>query len=114
FQIFSNKCVDLIRKVTNNKQRVHQSVGTPELLTHLPDTARAVIEKLIVQEEIEKMKQFFGRIGEKCKEILLLFEDGYTDEEIAQRLSYSNAAVVKTTRTRCREKLKNLFAEHDK
>src|SRR5215471_6857452 len=46
FQIFHNKCVDLIRKITNNKQQVYKSAVTPELLGHLPETAKNVIEKL--------------------------------------------------------------------
>src|SRR4051794_22603383 len=52
FQIFHNKCVDLVRKISNNKQQVHHSTATPELLSHLPDTVKNVIEKLIDQEKI--------------------------------------------------------------
>jgi RNA polymerase sigma-70 factor (ECF subfamily) len=36
FQIFSNKCIDLVRKTTTNKEQVHRSVTTPELLLQLP------------------------------------------------------------------------------
>src|SRR3954447_9060865 len=98
YQIFHNKCVDLIRKITNNKQQVHQSVGTPELLSHLPENARTGIEQLIDQEQIGTIKQYLETIGEKCKEVLLLHADGYSDLQIAEQLSYNNAAVVKTTR----------------
>jgi RNA polymerase sigma-70 factor (ECF subfamily) len=45
-------------------------------------------------------------LGDKCRQILLLFEDGFTDREIALELSYNSAAVAKTTRIRCIEKLK--------
>lgn len=117
FQVFSNKCIDLIRKKTTIKEKVHQSEGEPELLSHLPDTAKSVIEKLIDQQKIIAIKQYLEVIGEKCKEILLLFEDGYTDHEIAKKLAYSNAAVVKTTRSRCleriKEKMKNIFINHE-
>lgn len=106
FQIFSNKCIDLIRKKTTNKQKVHQSVGEPELLSYLPDGAKTVIEKIIDRQKLMAIKQYLEVIGEKCKEILLFFEDGYTDVEIAERLSYNNAAVAKTTRLRCLEKMK--------
>src|SRR6476620_5856910 len=30
FQIFHNKCVDHIRKITNTKQKIHKSTVTPE------------------------------------------------------------------------------------
>lgn len=113
YQVFRNKCVDLIRKITNNKQRVHQSVSSPELLSHLPDTAKTVIEKLVDREKIEAVKRYLETIGEKCRDILLLFEDGYSDEEIAGKLSYNSAAVAKTTRLRCREKIKKLITRHE-
>src|SRR6476620_12505143 len=58
FQIFHNKCVDLIRKITNNKQKVYKSVTTPELLSHLPETVKNVIEKLIDQEKISMVLQY--------------------------------------------------------
>ena len=113
FQIYSNKCVDIIRKITNNKQRVNKSAAEPELLNHLPDAARNAIERLIDLEKIKSIKECLDTIGEKCKEILLLFEDGYTDKEIAEKLSFHNPAVAKTTRLRCRKKIKSLFFDNE-
>lgn len=109
FQIFLNKCVDQVRKNATNKQSANQSWSEPELLSHLPDHVKSVIEKLIDGESIAAVKQSFEIIGDKCKEILLLFEGGYSDKEIAEKLTYSNPAVAKTTRLRCREKLKNIY-----
>lgn len=106
FQIFSNKCIDLVRKNTTNKQQVHQTMAIPELLVQLPDHARIIVEKLIDRQKQEAIKEQLKHIGEKCREILLLFEDGFTDKEIAEQLAYNNAAVAKTTRLRCLEKLK--------
>ena len=113
FQIFSNKCIDLVRKKTTIKGRVHQSAVEPELLTHLPDATKTIIEKLIDRQKIVAIREHLEEIGQKCKEVLLYFEDGYTDNEIAEKLGYNNAAVVKTTRLRClekiRERLKSAF-----
>lgn len=113
FQIFHNKCVDLIRKISNNKQQVHHSAATPELLNHLPDTVKSVIEKLIDQEKITRVTEYLDAIDEKCKEILLLSAEGYTDKDIAEKLAYNNAAVAKTSRLRCREKVNKLLTTHE-
>lgn len=109
FQIYTNKCIDLVRKRMAAKDSVHHSASAPELLGQLPDSAKSVVEKLIHQQKVQQVRQFLNMIGEKCKEILLLFEDGYTDGEIALQLKYNNAAVVKTTRLRCLEKIKMKF-----
>jgi RNA polymerase sigma-70 factor (ECF subfamily) len=106
FQIFSNKCIDLVRKNTTNKQQVHRPVTTPDLLLQLPDEARAAVELLIEEQRMHAIKEQLKNIGDKCREILLLFEDGFTDKEIAEELSYNSPAVAKTTRIRCIEKLK--------
>ncbi len=113
FQIFSNKCIDLVRKSTTNKQQVHQTMAIPEMMSQLPDNTRIIIEHLIDRQKQEAIKFNLEAIGQKCRDILLLFEDGLTDREIAEELEYNNAAVAKTTRLRCleklREKVKPLF-----
>lgn len=117
FQIFSNKCIDLIRKKTTNKQRVNQSWGEPELLSYLPDSSRSIIEKLIEQQKLQEIREHLEVIGEKCKEILLLYEDGYSDKEIAEKLAYNSASVAKTSRLRCldkiKEKMKSAIINHE-
>lgn len=110
FQIFSNKCIDLVRKNMAVKQSVHQPSVVPELLGQLPDATKSVVEKIIERQKVEEVKRYLDEIGNKCKEILLLFEDGYTDNEIAKKLEYNNAAVVKTTRLRCLDRIKQKFS----
>lgn len=116
-QIFSNKCIDLVRKKTTNKEKVHHGTAEPELLGYLPDKTKSIVEKLVDQQKIQAVKQHLETMGEKCREILLLFEDGYTDREIAEQLQYNSAAVAKTTRLRCldkiKEKMKHLFTQHE-
>jgi RNA polymerase sigma-70 factor (ECF subfamily) len=106
FQIFSNKCIDLVRKITTNKQQVHQTMPMPELLNQMPDHAKTIIEQLINQQKQEAIQTNLDAIGQKCRAVLLLFEDGLTDREIAEELEYNSPAVVKTTRLRCLEKLR--------
>ena len=111
YQIFSNKCIDLLRKNTTNKQQVHKTMPLPDIMNQLPDSARTGIERLMSNELKTKIKVQLDGIGKKCKDLLLMFEDGLSDKEIAVELSYNNAAVVKTTRLRCLEKLREKVAE---
>lgn len=106
YQIFSNKCVDLKRKSTTNKERVHQTHGIDTLLLMLPDNARTVVQQLIDNSHKSMLQRSLQEIGEKCKQLLLLFEDGYSDKEIAAVLQYQSADVAKVSRRRCLEKLK--------
>jgi RNA polymerase sigma-70 factor (ECF subfamily) len=76
------------------------------MLSQVPDAAKTVVERLVSTELKIKIKEKLNAIGEKCKEVLLMFEDGLSDKEIAEELAYNNAAVVKTTRLRCLEKLR--------
>ncbi len=106
FQIFNNKCVDLIRKNTTNKQGVHLTMPYSEMLEQLPDGSRIIIENLIDKQKKQAIKHKLEALGQKCKEILLMYEDGLTDKQIAKELEYNNAAVAKTTRLRCLDKLR--------
>jgi RNA polymerase sigma factor (sigma-70 family) len=110
FQIFMNKCVDLVRKETTNKNRVHQTASLSSLVMELPDRARNAVQQLIAKNERSFVWQKLEEIGEKCKQLLLLFEDNYSDKEIAALMQYNSADVVKTSRLRCIEKLKEKIA----
>ena len=110
FQIFMNKCVDLLRKETTKKNKVHQTASISSLIMELPDRARDVVQQLITKSDRNLMWQKLQEIGEKCKQMLLLFEDNYSDKEIAALMHYSSADVVKTSRLRCIEKLKEKIA----
>ena len=106
FQIFSNKCIDLVRKNATNKQQVYKTVASPDLMSQLPDAARTAVESMMSNEQRQSLKAALEKIGDRCKKLLLLFEDGYTDKEIAGHLKYNSAAVAKTTRLRCLDKLR--------
>jgi hypothetical protein len=48
-------------------------------------------------------------IGENCKQMLSQWADGCSDREIAESMGYKTADVVKTSRLRCLEKLRQLY-----
>jgi len=109
YQIFHNKCVDLLRKKTTNKSSIHQTASITELLYQLSDNSKSVIQRLVDQSDISLLKQRLNELGNPCRELLHLSADGYSDKEIAHTMSYKSADVVKTSRLRCMERLRQLY-----
>ena len=109
YKIFSNKCVDLIRKKTTNKNSIHQTASITDMLLKIADTARTVVQQLIEKTDMETLASRLKQLGDKCKQILALYADGYTDKEIATALDYKTADVIKTSRLRCIEKLRQAY-----
>ncbi|CAM3953772.1 RNA polymerase sigma-70 factor, ECF subfamily [Pedobacter westerhofensis] len=109
YQIFSNKCVDHLRKETTNKRQVYQTTSIDSLVFELPDGARNVVQQIIAKEQWAGITQKLQELGDKCREILLYFEDGYSDKDIAGFMLYNSADVVKTSRLRCLEKLRKMM-----
>ena len=110
YKIFTNKCVDAIRKKTTNQHKVHDAFSLDDSLMQLPDESRSIVQKLIDQSDVEKLRQHLQDLGEKCRAMILSWGEGYSDEEIAQAMGYNSAAVAKTSRLRCLEKLRERFS----
>ena len=109
YQIFHNKCVDLLRKRTTNKNSVHRSESISDRLLLLSDSARSVVQKLIDKADWNLLKEKLKELEEKCKQLLMFWGDNYSDKEIASLLNYKTADVVKTSRLRCLERLRKLY-----
>lgn len=110
FRIFQNKCVDVIRRDSTNKQQVNHSSELGEWLHQVSDKARTALERLISRSEVEQLRQRLQELSENCRKMLLLNADGYADSDIAAMLGYHTAAVVKTSRLRCLEKLREMYS----
>ena len=109
YQIFHNKCVDLLRKKTTNKSSVHRTLSLSDMLLQVSDSAKSVIQELVDKTEWEILRQKLNQLGENCRKMLLQWGKGVSDKEIAVSLDYKTADVVKTSRLRCLEKLKQLY-----
>lgn len=109
FQIFHNKCVDLVRKKTTNKSSVNRTESISELLFQISDSARSAVQKLIDKTDWNLLRTRMNEIGDNCRQLLGLWSEGYGDKEIASAMEYKTADVVKTTRLRCLEKLRLLY-----
>jgi RNA polymerase sigma factor (sigma-70 family) len=108
YQIFMNKCVDVVRKHTTNKGKVNYRADDIEShIFTLPDQTRNAVQQMIDRHERDLLLEKLNELGEKCKKLLLLFEDGYNDKEIAREMEYNTPDVVKSTRLRCLEKLRS-------
>lgn len=109
YQIFHNKCVDLIRKKTTNKNSVNRSESISDRLLLLSDSSRSVLQKLIDKADWNLLKEKLGSLEDKCRQLLLFWGDNYSDKEIAVMLYYKTADVVKTSRLRCLEKMRRIY-----
>lgn len=109
YQIFRNKCVDLLRKKATNKHSIHRTVSLSDLLTDISDAAKSIIQKIMERSDLDLLRVKLNELGENCKKLLMSSADGYTDKEIAVLLEYKNADVVKVSRLRCLEKLRQLY-----
>ena len=108
-QLFTNKCVDLIRKKTTNKEQANNGVSIDDALLQLPDPARSIVQELITQNDAERLHRHLHSLGDKCRQMLLAWGEGYSDAEIAQQLNYNTPSVAKTSRLRCLEKLREAY-----
>jgi RNA polymerase sigma factor (sigma-70 family) len=111
FQIFHNKCVDLIRKKSTNKGSVHRTESMTEMVNFISDSAKSVVQKLVEKTDWSILKEKLNGLGEGCRQLLGLWSESYSDKEIAAMLQYKTADVVKTSRLRCLEKLRQLYKQ---
>jgi len=109
FQIFHHKCVDLIRKNATNKSSVHRAQSISDIFLQMADSAKTVIQEMMEKTDKTHLKQKLDEIGENCRRILMQWAEGYSDKEISASMEYKTADVVKTSRLRCLEKLRQLY-----
>ena len=109
YQIFHNKCVDLLRKTTTKKNSINRTLSITDMLYQLSDPAKTIVQQLSEKTDWELMRQKLGEIGENCHKMLLQWADGLSDKDIAADMGYKTAEVVKTSRLRCLEKLRQLY-----
>jgi RNA polymerase sigma factor (sigma-70 family) len=109
YQIFHNKYVDLLRKKSTNKSSVHQTTSISDLLFQVTDSAKTIIQQLVDKTDRAVLKQKLDQVGENCRKMLMFWAEGYSDKEIAAVMDYKSSDVVKTSRLRCLEKLKQMY-----
>ncbi|GAA4450295.1 hypothetical protein GCM10023189_10690 [Nibrella saemangeumensis] len=109
YQIFTNKCVDLLRKNATNRSSIHNTLSLDDAILQVPDQARPAIQRLMDQYDSDLLQQRIRLLSDKCREMLVAWADGYTDEDIAKTLGYNSSDVAKTSRLRCLERLRDFY-----
>jgi len=109
YSIFHNKYVDLLRKKTTNKSSIHQTLSISDMLLQVSDQSKTIVQRLVDKTDWEILRDRLVQVGENCRQMLMLWADGYSDKDIAGLMEYKTSDVVKTSRLRCLEKLKQLY-----
>jgi RNA polymerase sigma factor (sigma-70 family) len=111
YRIYQNKCVDLLRKKTTKRNSVHDTVTITDLTAQLSDAAVSAVQRMVDNMDVELLRQRLQEIGEKCRQLLWLSAEGYSDKLITKELQYKTTDVVKTSRLRCLSKLRQLYQQ---
>lgn len=99
--IFQNKCIDIKRRTTKATDPIDES-----LIHQLPDEVTDIINAIIDAKGLRlKIHQCYEKTGELCRAVLELSTDGFTDKEIAERLSFTTKDAAKQKRYTCLRKL---------
>jgi RNA polymerase sigma-70 factor (ECF subfamily) len=109
YRIFHNKCVDLFRRRSTNKNILGKAQSINDELFRLSDMSRSILQTLIEKTDWKVLKERIARLSEDCNKMLLLWADSYSDSEIALVMQYKTANVAKTSRLRCLEKLRQIY-----
>ena len=70
------------------------------------------LEGMINEEESTAIQKAMGRIGDICKQLLLLYYwEECSMEEIASRLGFANADTAKTKKYQCKKALEKILKD---
>jgi RNA polymerase sigma factor (sigma-70 family) len=94
------------RWVTVRRQQGRYSELSP---AHYDAEVESPEAETIRSEYRELFQEALGQIGERCRDLLRLYQLEYSMEEIAQQMQYSNADVAKKEAYRCRMRFRDLL-----
>ena len=77
-----------------------------------PDDAMSVLDTMIEDERAMHVQQALAKIGDQCRQLLLLFYwEECSMEEIANRMGFSNAETAKSKKYQCKKALENVLKQ---
>jgi RNA polymerase sigma factor (sigma-70 family) len=76
------------------------------------DPTDSVLDTLIENEETLAVRKAMEKIGDQCRELLLLFYwEEYSMEQIAEKMGFANAETVKSKKYQCKKSLENIMKQ---
>lgn len=109
YSITRNIWLSELRKRTNadNRHLVYEKGKDGE--------EQAAVEQLIYREHYKAIQDFFLRLGEKCKQLLMLvYYDELSMKEILDKTpDYQNEQVLRNKKYKCMKQLEEMIAEND-
>ncbi len=95
------------KKVCYNLKRNNRRKSLPQLPGELPETkfSNDMEKKIERNNHHEILNTWLAKLTEKCRKTLLMWNEGYSYEEIAKELDYKNKENASLSRFRCMQKL---------
>lgn len=79
------------------------------------DTEKEVVQNLVYREHYKAIQDLFGRLGEKCKELLfLVYYEDLSMKDILEKVSgYENEQVLRNKKYKCMKQLEQMINNDD-
>jgi RNA polymerase sigma factor (sigma-70 family) len=87
------------------KQGRYTDLG-PEHLTGVSESPEV---QTLRDEQRDLVRGALAQIGQRCKDLLLLYQQGYSMDEISRTMQYANPDVAKKEAYRCRMRFRELL-----
>ncbi len=101
--------IGIARKIMQNQSKKNGRIILVEDASEIYGSTDVSPELILIASEgNEVLEEYFSRIGNRCKEILLLWTAQYTMNEIAVQLHLSGANMARKIKHSCFKKLKVL------
>ena len=106
YSIFSNKCIDIMRKNTTYKGKIEREMAY-ELPEHLKNRDPQIVELLIVKETFGTLKSLIEKLGESCQQVLMDWGFwGFSMKEIAMNRGFKDEHTVRSKKYNCLKQLR--------
>jgi RNA polymerase sigma-70 factor (ECF subfamily) len=110
YQIFSNKCIDQLRRITNHKNEWQRNLDS--ITEDLPMKSQDFLQSIMDKDEMCEAVDAMGKLGSNCKNLILDFDYwGFKPDEVAERRGYKTAKSASQAKYKCMEELRKLISK---
>ena len=85
YRIFYNKCIDEQRSDWNHMVNKRKEETIDLLINKMPDKTGNIINSIIKKQQWSIITEKIKLLGKKCHDLLILWGNHYSDQEIADR-----------------------------